>query len=233
MTLLDTSALRHVGGTLGSNPGGIYEDAQGRRFYVKDLESPAFARNEIIAAALYKLAGAPTLDYLTTTRPNQVATRLVHLDKKRVSQLDADERRQAQRWFAVHAWTANWDAAGFHGDNQGVVDGVVLTLDLGGALEFRAMGDPKGRAFGIHVGELETLRHDPDNRFARLLFGDMDDQAVRSAIGAVTAIPDDCIGRVIAENGGSAALADTMIARKADMARWRMAAKPVLEPSPA
>lgn len=218
MNVLDISALRHVGGTLGSNPGGVYEDAQGRRFYVKDLESPVFARNEIIAASLYGLAGAPTLDYLITIHPNQVATRLIRLDKKRVSQLDDGERRQAQGWFAVHAWTANWDAAGFHGDNQGVVDGVVLTLDLGGALEFRAMGDPKGRAFGPRVGELDSLRQAPDNPFARSLFGDMDENAIRSAIQVVTRIPDDAIRQTILAQGGSDALADKMVARKADMA---------------
>ncbi|MGE4280881.1 MAG: hypothetical protein AB7G62_14930 [Magnetospirillum sp.] len=223
MNVLDTRTLRQVGGRLGSTPAGIYEDAQGRCFYVKTLESAAYARNELIAARLYRLAGAPTLDYLATTQPHQVATTLIRLDKKRVSQLDETERRQAQRWFAIHAWTANWDAAGFHGDNQGVADGVVLTLDMGGALEFRAMGDPKGRAFGSHVGELDSLRHDPNNPFAVALFGDMDDVALRDAIRMVTQIPDHQIRQVIGEHGGSTALADKMVARKADMAR-RLAA---------
>lgn len=223
MKVLDTRTLRQVGGRLGSTPAGIYEDDHGRRFYVKTLESAAYARNELIAASLYRLAGAPTLDYLPTTQPDQLATVLIHLDKKRVSQLDEGERRQAQRWFALHAWTANWDAAGFHGDNQGVADGVVLTLDMGGALEFRAMGDPKGRAFGPQVGELDSLRQDPNNPYAVALFGDMDETALRGAIQVVTCIPDHRIRQTIAEQGGSTALADKMVARKADMAR-RLAA---------
>ena len=41
----------------GTNPGGVYQDKNGRRFYVKSLESPAHARNEIMAAKLYQLAG--------------------------------------------------------------------------------------------------------------------------------------------------------------------------------
>ncbi|NTV09510.1 MAG: hypothetical protein HGA47_01910 [Zoogloea sp.] len=217
MTVIDTATLRQVGGRMGSNPAGIFQDEQGRSFYVKSLESPEYARNEIVAARLYQLAGAPTLSYVATTQPNQVATELVRLEKKYVSQLSPDERKQAQRWLGVHAWTANWDAAGFLGDNQGVVDGTVLTLDVGGALEFRAMGNQKGKAFGTHVGELDTLRSDADNPYAVKLFGDMDEADIQAAIMVVARISDARIRQVIADHGGSAALADKMIARKADM----------------
>ena len=55
----------------------------------------------------------------------------------------------------------------FDGDNQGVAAGVVITLDVGGALEFRAQGDPKGKAFGASVREIDTLRTDADNPHAR------------------------------------------------------------------
>lgn len=218
MEVLDSAGLHQVGSRLGSNPAGIFADGNGRRFYIKSLESPAYARNELIAARLYQLAGAPTLTYLRTTRPNEVATEMVHLDKKSVGHLSPAERRQAQRWFGVHAWTANWDAAGFQGDNQGVVGGRVLTLDVGGALAYRAMGHPKGRAFGNEVGELDRLRSDPDNPYAVRLFGDMDAAALAAAIRVVTRIPDDLIRQVISDYGGSATLADRMIARKADMA---------------
>jgi hypothetical protein len=216
---VDTTVMRKVGRRLGSNPAGVYEDESGRRFYVKTLESPAHALNEILAAKLYQLAGAPTLAYVTARDPNEIATAFVVLEKKHVADFGADERRQAQRWFGAHAWTANWDAAGFDGDNQGVVAGVVTTLDVGGALEFRAQGDPKGKAFGVSVRELDTLRTDEDNPHAVRLFGDMSPADIREAVALVTRIPDAAIRRVVLDNGGSAALADKMIARKADMAR--------------
>jgi hypothetical protein len=216
--VIDTATLQRVGRRLGSNPGGVFEDGSGRRFYVKSLESPAHARNEFLAAKLYQLAGAPTLTYVRTTDPSEVATLFVELDKKLVSQLSNDERKEAQRWLGVHAWTANWDAAGFEGDNQGVKGGVVLTLDVGGALEFRAQGDPKGRAFGTSVREIDTLRNDVDNPHAVRLFGDMSPAEIQEAIAVVTRIPDDAIGRIVTGNGGSCALADKLIARKADMA---------------
>lgn len=221
--------MRRVGGQLGTNPAGIFEDEDGRRYYVKTLESPMHARNEALAARLYRLTGAPTLTYVPTVEPEQIATEWVQLDKRCVAYLSERERRQAQRWLGVHAWTANWDAAGFDGDNQGVVDGKVLTLDLGGALAFRAQGDPKGKAFGTRVDELDVLRSDGDNPHAVRLFADMPPDQIEEAVEVVARIPDDRIRQVILDNGGSRRLAEKMIARKADMA-GRLAANRSVEP---
>ena len=216
---IDTTLMKQIGGSLGTNLGGVFEDGRGRRYYVKTLESPAHARNERIAAALYRLAGAPTLTYVRTYADDQIATEWIELDKRCVARLSDDERRQAQRWLGVHAWTANWDAAGYHGDNQGVAGGTVLTLDVGGALAFRAQGAPKGKAFAAQVGELDLLRHDHGNPHAVQLFGDMSAEAVAQAIETVVRIPDELIRRVIAEGGGSKQLAEKMVARKGDMER--------------
>ncbi len=215
---LDTARLRKVGNQQGSNPAGIYEDESGQRYYIKTLESVAHARNEYIAAMLYRLAGAPTFTYRPTVAPDQIATEWVPLEKKYTAHLSQDERHQAQQWLGVHAWTANWDAAGFGGDNQGTLDGKVLTLDVGGALQFRAQGDPKGSAFGTRVEELETLRSDTHNPHAVALFGDMSPEAIADAIRRVVSIPDELVRKTVLENGGSASLADKLIARKADMA---------------
>jgi hypothetical protein len=216
--LIDAEGLRQVGGRLGSNPGGVREDELGRRFYVKTLESAAHARNEYLAAKLYQLVGAPTLTYVRAKNPEQVATEFAPLEKKTIAEFNEDELRQARRWLGAHAWTANWDAAGYLGDNQGVVGGVVVTLDVGGALEFRAQGDPKGRAFGACVNELDTLRGDDDNPHAKKLFSRMSPAEIAESMAAVTRVPDAAVRRAVVENGGGAALADKLIARKADMA---------------
>jgi hypothetical protein len=218
MPLIDTTTMQRIGGQLGTNPAGIFQDDNGRRYYVKTLESPAHARNEMIAVKLYQLAGAPTLTYVNTNAPDQIATEWVELDKKSIAHLSQSERKQAQRWFGVHAWTANWDAAGFNGDNQGVINGKVLTLDMGGALAFRAQGDPKGNAFGIRVDELDVLRSDDGNPHAVQLFADMSADDIRQAIRVVVRIPDEKIRQVIIDSSGGHALAENMIARKADMA---------------
>ena len=186
---------------------------------MKTLETAAHARNEYLAAKLYQLVGAPTLTYVRSSDPAQVATEFVCLEKKNIAEFSVGELKQARRWLGAHAWTANWDAAGYHGDNQGVVSGVVVTLDVGGALEFRAQGDPKGKAFGVSVRELDTLRGDDDNPHAKKLFAGITRAEISKSIAAVTRIPDAAVRRVVAENGGGEALADKMIARKADMAR--------------
>jgi hypothetical protein len=216
--LIDTTNMQRIAGQLGTNPGGIFQDSSGRRYYVKTLESPAHACNESIAARLYQLAGAPTLTYVRTTAPDQIATQWVRLDKKCVAHLSETERKQAQRWFGVHAWTANWDVAGFDGDNQGVCNGKVLTLDVGGALAFRAQGDPKGKAFANHVDELEVLRCDGGNPHAVKLFADMSADEIKQAIMLVVRIPDEQIHKLIIDSCGNDKLAEKMIARKADMA---------------
>lgn len=218
MPVLDTTTMQRIGGQLGSNPAGLYQDDSGRCYYVKTLESVAHARNELIAAMLYQLAGAPTLNYLCTQAPDQIATEWLELDKKCVAHLSESERKHAQHWLGVHAWTANWDAAGYDGDNQGVANGQVLTLDVGGALAFRAHGDPKGKAFGTHVDELDILRRDDNNPHASKLFADMSPDEIEQSIMVVLRIPDERIRQVIIDNGGSDKLAEKMIARKADMA---------------
>ena len=216
---IDTTTMQRVGGQLGTNPAGIFQDESGQRYYVKTLESIAHARNEMIAAMLYRLAGAPTLTYVRTIAPDQIATEWVELDKKCVAHLTTSERKQAQQWLGVHAWTANWDVAGFNGDNQGVANGVVMTLDVGGALAFRAQGDLKGAAFGTKVDELDVLRRDEDNPYAARLFAGMRREEIDQAIIKVVQIPDEQIRQVIVENGGGEALAEKMVARKEDMAR--------------
>ena len=223
--LIDTNTMQRVGGQLGSNPAGIFQDDSGQRYYVKTLESEALARNELIAAKLYQLAGAPTLTYVRTKAPIQIATEWVELGKKSVAHLGESECKQAQQWFGVHAWTANWDVAGLDGDNQGVVNGKVLTLDVGGALAFRAHGDPKGKAFGNHVDELDKLRSHDGNPHAVKLFADMSPADINQAIMIVAQIPDEQIRQVIIDSGGSNALTEKMIARKADMARRLKTAK--------
>jgi hypothetical protein len=214
---IDIRCLQKVGGQLGTNPAGVYMDDAGQKYYVKILESPMHARNEFIAAKLYQLAQAPVFDYLPSVDPCQIVTRWVELDKKRIVRFSPEERRQAQQGLAVHAWTANWDAAGYDGDNQGVVNGTVLTLDVGGALSYRAHGDPKGKAFGVSVDELNVLRSDPDNPHAVKLFSDMTNPQIRTSIEVVTSLCDTAIREVIMEHGGSHKLADKMIARKQDM----------------
>ena len=205
--------LKQVGPQMGSNEGGVFEDKSGDQYYVKKSKSPEHTTNELTAAALYNLAGAPTLKY-REAGDDHVATQLEKASKKTIAEFTPAERREAQKQFAVHAWLANWDAAGTGGDNQNVIGGKPTTVDVGGALNYRAQGAPKGDAFGNAVPELSTLIDPSKNPYGAKLFGDMTDQQKLESMKAVTSIPDESIKNVVSAMGGDAELAQKLIKRK-------------------
>lgn len=216
---LDPAKLKKVGGAMGSNPGGVYEDEDGKKYYVKKGKSKDHVRNEMTAAALYRLAGTPTLHYRPTPDGTHVATEMAKLDKDNASKLSKSEKREAARDFAAHAWLGNWDVVGLGGDNLGTVKGMPTALDLGGAMEYRAQGAPKGKAFGNKVGEIDTLRDKGMNRDAHGIFGAMTPAEMRESARYVTEIKDDKIRATVEKMGGSKALAEKLIARKQDIAK--------------
>ncbi len=213
------TGMKKISEKKGSNPGGVYEAPNGNKFYVKTPKSKNHVSNELTAAALYKLAGAPTLNYVPVKGNEHVATQWTNLDKSNVSQLSPAEKKQAQEQFAIHAWLANWDAAGTGGDNQGVVNGKPTTLDVGGALEYRAQGEPKGELFGNNVVEWNTMTDPAAAPDAAALFGGMTKEQKIASIEKVTSLSDAEIAATVAANGGTKQLADKLIARKDSLAK--------------
>ena len=216
---LDPSALKRVGKQMGSNPGGVFEDEKGRKFYVKEGRSKDHVRNEMTAADLYDLAGAPTLNYREVAGGAHIASEMEKLDKDHASQLSDAERKKAKRDFAAHAWTANYDAVGTGGDNLVAVHGEPFSVDLGGALEYRAQGKPKGAAFGNQVTELDSMRDPGIAPDASKVFGDITPSEFRESAARVTRISDNAIRGAVKARGGTDALADKMIARRDDIAK--------------
>lgn len=211
---LSIDDLKKTGGKLGSNEGGQYEDAQGNKYYVKKPKTKEHVANEKAAARLYQLAGVQTLDYVDIG-PDHVATKWDKLDKNNISKMTDAEKKAATADFMTHAWLSNWDAAGTGGDNQGVRNGKPVTLDVGGSLRYRAQGGPKGKAFGNKVSEIETMRDKSMSPDAARLYGKMSEDDLRASAERVTSIPDNAIR----EAAGDDELADTLIARKKDIAQ--------------
>lgn len=216
---IDPKELTKVGGQKGSNPGGIYADTSGKKLYVKQGQSTDHVKNELLAADLYGLAGARTLSYRPVKGGKHIATEMADLSKDRAGKFTPAEREAAQEDFAVHAWLANWDAVGLGGDNQGVVNGKPVSLDLGGALAYRAQGAPKGKAFGDKVTELDTLRNPKMNPDSAKFFGDMTEDQFRESAKKVTSIPDEKIRAAVKSAGLGKDVADRLIARKGDIAK--------------
>jgi DNA topoisomerase IB/8-oxo-dGTP pyrophosphatase MutT (NUDIX family) len=220
---LDLASMKQIGGKLGSNPGGRYQDASGKQYYVKQSKSLDHAKNELLAARLYEAVGSPVLAAMPVKMGNKLGTATEWQKSTPIDRHDPAQRKEAQAHFATHAWLANWDAAGLEYDNQGRVGGKMTTLDPGGSLLFRAQGGPKGSAFGNSVGEWDSLRS-PSNAQAHRIFGEMTPAQLKASAAQVTKVPDATIRALVEEHGpGTAeqrkALADKLIARKADIAK--------------
>lgn len=214
---ISAKGLKKVGEQKGTNEGGVFEHPDGSRFYVKKGQTKDHVRNEMLAASLYALAGAPTLTYRPVEGGAHVATEMAKLDKTHSHKLSEAELKKAREDFAVHAWTGNYDAVGTGGDNLGTIGGVPTSLDLGGALEYRAQGKPKGEMFGDDVKEFDGMRNPAINPWAAQVYGAMTDSELKQSVMKVAKISDDAIRQAVKDSGSPEALAERLIARKKDL----------------
>lgn len=219
---INMDLMTKTGEAMGSNEGGVYTGPFGDKYYIKQGESLDHVKNELLAADLYKLAGASTMHYVPVKGDAHVATALEELSKDNIKQFDADQIKAVQKDFAIHAWLANWDAVGTGGDNQVVPVGAThpVTVDVGGSLKYRAQGEPKGSAFGDKVTELFTLRDPSTAPDAAKVFGPMTNEEIKDSIARVTSLSDEKITDAVLKGGGTIEMAKKLIARKNDMAAF-------------
>ena len=200
---LQFAKMKQTGPQLGSNPGGKYQDEDGKEYYIKQVQTNDHARNELLAAALFGAAGGQTLNYHHVVDGDKlyVATDWQPLDKNNVSQLSPAERTEARKDFPLQAWLANWDAAGMGGDNIGVVNGKVVPLDFGGSLLYRAKGSPKGSAWNTSVDEWTTLKDQYKNPDAAKLYADLTPQELEAGKKRLESIDNAKIEEIVNQYG--------------------------------
>jgi ADP-ribose pyrophosphatase YjhB (NUDIX family) len=209
-----------IGKQAGSNPGGVFRDNADRAWYVKLPKSANVARNEVLAAKLYQAAGVAAPDVKLVTVQDKLGIASGMIDGLQKLPADARAINGVMEGFAVDAWLANWDVVGLLRDNL-LADphGQAVRIDVGGALLYRAQGEPKGLAFGYTVGELDTLT-DGTNPQASEVFGNITHAELAAGIRKVRSVPDATIQALCIEHGsGNRAqkqrLAKLLIARKA------------------
>lgn len=220
----DLTGVKKVGEQGGFNKGGTYQTPAGKKLYIKQQQGMAQARNEATAAALYRAAGidipavsvqegqaADLAGVLTSTEIVEGATPFDAGNPAHVQAL--------RRGFAVDAWLANWDAVGADNFNNVLIgpDGEPFRVDAGGAMEFGGAGGPKGANFGDTVGEIETLRDPSINPAMAQIFGGMTDDELIDSLEQVEKVTPAKIRAIVKAQGGDPALADKLIARRADM----------------
>lgn len=215
-----------AGGQLGSNPGGLYEDETGSRWYVKTPKTEDHARNEMLANTLYQLVGAPVpdMELVKSGGAPAVASRMlddsyVPLGKVTDTQKKAIAIGRARRDFAADAWLANHDAVGLNHDNMLVgILGDVERIDQGGALRYRAQGEPKTN-FGPVAAEIDSMRNPNSAPQAASVFGGMTNNQLIASLDKVVNINKQAIRNAVELYGPHDAaartkLADTLVARQ-------------------
>jgi SPP1 gp7 family putative phage head morphogenesis protein len=211
--------------TKGGTEGAFYQDtATGQKYLVKFNGSEDAVLNEVLAGSLYNLAGveAPELHAITLGGRPALASRIVD----GIAEVDAAtlaRTASVQEGFAVDAWLANWDSVGLNYDNTVLIGGRALRIDVGGSLRYRALGGLKGNAFGRTVGEIDSLR-DGTNPQAKAVFGNITQDQIEAGVVKVLRVSDADIRAMVGRHGPRDAterrlLADTLIARKADLAK--------------
>lgn len=226
--------LEQFTGRGGSNAGaGMRSKVDGRKFYVKAPPTDDHARNEVLGAKLYKLAGldVPEVNFIKITGKldgdefvNKLGIRSSWIEDTRIDRqrlIDGDANGITDG-FAVDAWLANWDVVGAEFDNLKLLGDKVIRMEAGGSLRYRAMGGLKGN-WGNTVHEIDSLR---DKRFTQnhLVFKNITEDQIAEGVRKVVNISDDAIRQTVEEIYGKGDsigedLIATLIARKADLAK--------------
>lgn len=218
-------SLTQIGPQKGSNPGGTYKDTDtGATWYVKQPSNPDMARNEVLAAKLYELAGVdvPELHIIQLNGVESIASKIVDGLAKGTA-ADLAKAAGTAEGFVVDAWLANWDVVGLGYDNLLLKGARIMRVDTGGALRYRAQGGLKGNAFGNDVTELQSLRDPSLNRQAHSVFGNLTDAQIEAGAVRVIAITDEQIRQIVDAYGPTdaadrAELVSRLIARRETIA---------------
>jgi 8-oxo-dGTP pyrophosphatase MutT (NUDIX family) len=217
------------GGQGGSNPGGVYEDPLGNKFYVKESnggETPM--HNEVVAGALYKALGVHSNEvfFVTNGEDRLLATPWVENDSTKLPKSfdggDPEFIKKAQADFAIDAWLDNYDVAGIGPWNL-VADenGDPFRIDPGGAMLFRATGAEKSW-WSDEPTAIDDMRFGSSNSSAYTylpkLFGSMTDEDVKESAKKLLDIDEKKIRQIVESSGFDQdtknALTQTLITRR-------------------
>lgn len=173
----DISDWKRVAGQAGSNQGGVYQDGDGNRYYVKTARSQDHADVETLGSALYRELGIPATDVGLGNRDGelQIISPMIPNATSGMDDYvnDPNFLGKLHEGFAIDAWLSNYDVIGMVYDN--VVadgDGNPIRVDQGGVLVWRARGSRKDW-FGPDVKELDSMRDPEMNPTASDVFGSM------------------------------------------------------------
>ncbi len=225
-TPLQQSEFGSVGSPRGSNPGGEARRQDGSRWYLKFPRNSDHARNEMLAAQLYRLAGAevPEIRLLEThTGGLGLASKMLDgLSKSPAGLLDETVKGVGEH-FAADAWLANWDVVGATHDNLLLQGNRAIRIDVGGSLLFRAQGAPKGAAWNDEASEWFSMRTMAGSTTSQVFSGATGEQLVEGARRVASITPEqiqDAVRRAGFSDSVEKELVDRLVARQKAIAAY-------------
>jgi len=172
------AGMKHIKDLPGSTQPKLMEDAGGSKWVVKSSgnTSQGHIESEVQADELYRAMGIG-VPY-SSIQDNHKVAEFVPNGKslnewERTAGVAQKKKMHAEisKGFVMDALLGNWDVLGQDRDNILVADDVPHRIDNGGALAFRAQGQPKGDKWGPKVTELQTLRDPKINSHADVYSG--------------------------------------------------------------
>lgn len=211
------SDFKYIGPKGGSAPGGIYEEiSTGDRYLIKGSlisqsqgpeEGAKRALNEIMAARLASASGlmAPEMSLIDLEGQYGGGIGIASKIFPQIENFNLNDPyhvRAAQKAFLVNAWLADWDSIGLQYDNTMIVKtpegySAAINIDPGGALLYRAQGQPKGNAFGSEATEIFTMRDPAKNPQAASVYGNMSFLRFQFAADYLNQIDDQTIRDIV------------------------------------
>lgn len=187
--LNDLKEIQNLGGSTGAK---LVEDQDGNQFVLKSgQKNPDHLKEEFNADEAYRALGIDVPSsklYETAEGPKKLAefidgTLLRDVENKEDFDKVEDVLRKG---FVADCLLGNWDVVGLEDDNVLLgKDGNVYRLDNGGALRFRAQGEPKGDKWGEEVNEIDTLRDEEMNPSSARMFSGISDEEIKQQVRGI------------------------------------------------
>lgn len=219
----DPNTWKKIGDKKGSNAGGLYEAADGRKWYVKEYHDPDQARSEIAAQGMYRLLGleTPNLRLVVMNGKTALASEWMEgLAQPTIEAMVKQHAAELNRIYAMSALVKNWDVVGMSMDNIAITKtGKLVVIDAGGSFKFRAQGKFKAFLAGP-VDELATMA-DP-SRTAGRVFSQLSEAKRTAGIRALEAITKKQINEVFTLAGFDASAAKELTGATWARRKWML-----------
>jgi hypothetical protein len=204
----DAGDLEHETDLGGSTGARLMADAAGRKFVVKQGNSPGHIISENLADRLYEAMGVPVpAGKMSKGEDGQPAKVAEYVEGTPLAHLPRDEKPAAyaklREHFVADALLANWDVIGLAQDNI-IVDknGAPHRIDNGGSLKYRAQGADK--PFGPEVGEIDSMRK---SNQGKPVFGSLTDVEIAGQVAKIVAKKDKILAVAAGDREVQATLA--------------------------